>query len=401
MSKKKKGDIVLKKDIVKQTAQNIKAKAEETAKAAEKAAEETKEKAVKAAEDVTAKTSEAAKNVADTVEAKTNESESADENPMSEEISKALKDSFMEAYKKQTEGELEDELDDNVMILCENLVKIYKTKETEVLALQGLELRVEKGEFIAIIGSSGSGKSTFLNLLGGLDRPSAGKLYVDGKNLFKMTESQLVSYKQKTVGFVWQNNARNLLPYLTAIQNVELPMLFCEPKERHQRALDLLTLVGMAHKKDSKLNQLSGGEQQRIAIAIALANRPKLLLADEPTGSVDQKTSDAVLDVFRKLNSELGITIVIVTHDINLAKKVNRVVMMRDGKTSIERIMKEEFVKEQLHGFIEEDTHEEYAILDHAGRVQIPREMLDEIGVNSKKIRMSVDGDKIVITKAE
>ena len=400
MSKKKKGDIVLKKDIVKQTAQNIKAKAEETAKAAEKAAEETKEKAVKAAEDVTAKTSEAAKNVADTVEAKTNETESADENPMSEEISKALKDSFMEAYKQQTEGELEDELDDNVMILCENLVKIYKTKETEVLALQGLELRVEKGEFIAIIGSSGSGKSTFLNLLGGLDRPSAGKLYVDGKNLFKMTESQLVSYKQKTVGFVWQNNARNLLPYLTAIQNVELPMLFCEPKERHQRALDLLTLVGMAHKKDSKLNQLSGGEQQRIAIAIALANRPKLLLADEPTGSVDQKTSDAVLDVFRKLNSELGITIVIVTHDINLAKKVNRVVMMRDGKTSIERIMKEEFVKEQLHGFIEEDTHEEYAILDHAGRVQIPREMLDEIGVDSKKIRMTVDGDKIVITKA-
>ena len=400
MSKKKKGDIVLKKDIVKQTAQNIKAKAEETAKAAEKAAEETKEKAVKAAEDVTAKTLEAAKNVADTVEAKTNETESADENPMSEEISKALKDSFMEAYKKQTEGELEDELDDNVMILCENLVKIYKTKETEVLALQGLELRVEKGEFIAIIGSSGSGKSTFLNLLGGLDRPSAGKLYVDGKNLFKMTESQLVSYKQKTVGFVWQNNARNLLPYLTAIQNVELPMLFCEPKERHQRALDLLTLVGMAHKKDSKLNQLSGGEQQRIAIAIALANRPKLLLADEPTGSVDQKTSDAVLDVFRKLNSELGITIVIVTHDINLAKKVNRVVMMRDGKTSIERIMKEEFVKEQLHGFIEEDTHEEYAILDHAGRVQIPREMLDEIGVDSKKIRMTVDGDKIVITKA-
>ncbi len=307
----------------------------------------------------------------------------------------------MEAYKKQTEGELEDELDDNVMILCENLVKIYKTKDTEVLALQGLELRVEKGEFIAIIGSSGSGKSTFLNLLGGLDRPSAGKLYVDGKNLFKMNESQLVSYKQKTVGFVWQNNARNLLPYLTAIQNIELPMLFCDPKERHERALELLNLVGMTHKKDSKLNQMSGGEQQRIAIAIALANRPKLLLADEPTGSVDQKTADAVLDVFRKLNSELGITIVIVTHDINLAKKVNRVVMMRDGKTSIERIMKQEFVKEQLHGFVEEDTHEEYAILDRAGRVQIPREMLESIGVTGNKIRMTLDGDKIVITKAD
>ena len=155
--------------------------------------------------------------------------------PMAEEISKALKDSFMEAYKKQTEGELEDELDDNVMILCENLVKIYKTKDTEVLALQGLELRVEKGEFIAIIGSSGSGKSTFLNLLGGLDRPSAGKLYVDGKNLFKMTESQMVAYKQKTVGFVWQNNARNLLPYLTAVQNVELPMLAVSSRESQSR----------------------------------------------------------------------------------------------------------------------------------------------------------------------
>lgn len=403
MSKKKKSDIILKKDIVKKGVEAAEKKAEEAKVSASKTAEEAKDTvskaedaAVKASKEAE-KTAEAVKDAAETAK----DAAEADGNPMSEEISKALKDSFMEAYKKQTEGELEDELDDNVMILCENLVKIYKTKETEVLALQGLELRVEKGEFIAIIGSSGSGKSTFLNLLGGLDRPSAGKLYVDGKNLFKMTESQLVSYKQKTVGFVWQNNARNLLPYLTAIQNVELPMLFCEPKERHQRALDLLTLVGMAHKKDSKLSQLSGGEQQRIAIAIALANRPKLLLADEPTGSVDQKTSDAVLDVFRKLNSELGITIVIVTHDINLAKKVNRVVMMRDGKTSIERIMKEEFVKEQLHGFIEEDTHEEYAILDHAGRVQIPREMLDEIGVNSKKIRMSVDGDKIVITKAE
>lgn len=378
MSKKSRKDVVQKKpSVVKAVSEDILSKeANKEAKAAEPVA-------VEAAESVEANGG------AETL------------NPMAEEISKTLKDSFMEAYKKQTEGELEDELDDNVMILCENLVKIYKTKDTEVLALQGLELRVEKGEFIAIIGSSGSGKSTFLNLLGGLDRPSAGKLYVDGKNLFKMNESQLVSYKQKTVGFVWQNNARNLLPYLTAIQNIELPMLFCDPKERHERALELLNLVGMTHKKDSKLNQMSGGEQQRIAIAIALANRPKLLLADEPTGSVDQKTADAVLDVFRKLNSELGITIVIVTHDINLAKKVNRVVMMRDGKTSIERIMKQEFVKEQLHGFVEEDTHEEYAILDRAGRVQIPREMLESIGVTGNKIRMTLDGDKIVITKAD
>ncbi|MBO4686841.1 MAG: ABC transporter ATP-binding protein [Lachnospiraceae bacterium] len=288
------------------------------------------------------------------------------------------------------------------MILCENLVKIYKTKETEVLALQGLELKVEKGEFIAIIGSSGSGKSTFLNMIGGLDRPSAGKLYVDGKDLFKMTESQLVDYKKNTVGFVWQNNARNLFPYLTALQNVELPIRFGDNKDVEKRALDLLNLVGMAHKKDSKLNQMSGGEQQRIAIAIALANRPKLLLADEPTGSVDQRTSDALLDVFRRLNQELGITIVIVTHDINLAKKVKRVVMMRDGKTSSERIIKQEFADPSLlKGFVEEETHDEFAILDRAGRVQIPREMLDAIGVKGNRIRLQLEDGQILVTNGE
>lgn len=327
---------------------------------------------------------------------------SAEGNAMESIISQELRDSFMQAYATQTEGELEDQLDDNVMILCENLVKIYKTKETEVLALQGLELRVERGEFIAIIGSSGSGKSTFLNMLGGLDRPSAGKLYVDGKDLFKLTEKQLVTYKQSTVGFVWQNNARNLFPYLTALQNVQLPMMFADSKDMEKRAMDLLNLVGMGHKKDSKLSQLSGGEQQRIAIAIALANKPKLLLADEPTGSVDQKTSDAILDVFRKLNQELGITIVIVTHDINLAKKVSRVVMMRDGKNSSERIMKEEYHRpEGLKGFIEEETHDEYAILDRAGRVQLPREMLDEIGIKGNRVRLRVEDGKIVVCAPE
>ena len=190
---------------------------------------------------------------------------------------------------------------DDVMIECDSLVKIYKTKDIEVLALQGLDLTVKRGELMAIIGNSGSGKSTFLNMIGGLDRPSAGKLYVDGKNLFQMTENELVKYKRSTVGFVWQNNARNLLPYLTAWENVMTPMLFVEEKEKavseeekKKRALELLELVGLGHRKDSKLNQLSGGEQQRVAIAIALANNPKLLLADEPTGAVDRKTADDI-----------------------------------------------------------------------------------------------------------
>lgn len=335
-----------------------------------------------------------------------NVSEPSEQDEITMRLSQELKDSFMQAYAKSSEGELEDDLDENTMILCENLVKIFRTKDTEVLALQGLELKVQRGEFIALIGSSGSGKSTFLNMLGGLDRPSAGKLYVDGKDLFKLTDKQMVEYKQQTVGFVWQNNARNLFPYLTAQENVELPMRFMSGvKDAEKRALDLLELVGMAHKKDSKLAQLSGGEQQRIAIAIALANRPKLLLADEPTGSVDQRTADKILDVFRYLNSELGITIVIVTHDINLAKKVNRVVMIRDGKTSSERIMKTE-KKAELKGFLDEvedaaevaeETHDEYVILDRAGRIQIPRDMLDEIGVKSNRVCMTVENGAVVI----
>ena len=212
------------------------------------------------------------------------------------------------------------------MVLAENLVKIYKTSELEVLALQGLDLRVERGELTAIIGNSGSGKSTFLNMLGGLDEPSAGKLFVDGKNLFKLTPKEKVIYKRDTVGFVWQNNGRNLLPFMNAMENIMMPMHLTSEKNKKERALELLDLVGMSHRKFSRMNQLSGGEQQRIAIAIALANKPKLLLADEPTGSVDRKTADYIFDLFKRLNKEYNQTIIIVTHDVELSKKVARVV---------------------------------------------------------------------------
>ncbi|MCH5264402.1 MAG: ABC transporter ATP-binding protein [Lachnospiraceae bacterium] len=297
------------------------------------------------------------------------------------------------------------------MIECDSLVKIYKTKDIEVLALQGLDLTVKRGELMAIIGNSGSGKSTFLNMIGGLDRPSAGKLYVDGRNLFQMSEEELVEYKRSTVGFVWQNNARNLLPYLSAWENVMTPMLFMEGKEgprseeeKKQRAMELLTLVGLEHRKNSSLSQLSGGEQQRVAIAIALANNPKLLLADEPTGAVDRKTADDILDMFRRLNEELGITIVIVTHDKELAKKVNRVVSIRDGKTSSERIMKSD-VREKLENmdidWQEEETQEEFSVLDRAGRVQIPGELLEEMGMSGNKVKIGLVDGKIVIEKPE
>lgn len=287
------------------------------------------------------------------------------------------------------------------IVICENLVKIYKTKDLEVVALQGLDLSIAKGELMAIIGNSGSGKSTFLNMIGGLDRPSAGKLTVDGKNLFKLTQKELVRYKRDTVGFVWQNNARNLVPYLNAVDNICLPMTFQSEKKRRDRALELLEMVGMSHKKDSILSQLSGGEQQRIAIAIALANNPKLLLADEPTGAVDGKTANYIMDVLRELNKSLGLTIMIVTHDRMLSKKVNRVVAIRDGKTSSEMIMKQSYADKLDSVTLFDEVHDEYAVLDKAGRLQIPREMLEQMGIQGNKVRVEIQDGKVVISAPE
>lgn len=294
------------------------------------------------------------------------------------------------------------------MIHCEGLVKIYKAADLEVFALQGLDLQVEAGELMAIIGNSGSGKSTLLNMLGGLDRPTAGSLSVDGKNMLKMSERDLVRYKRESVGFVWQNNARNLIPYLTALENVELPILL-GGRRRREHALALLEAVGLSHRKNNKLHELSGGEQQRVAIAIALANHPKLLLADEPTGSLDSRMSEQILDLFRELNRTIGITIVIVTHDPLLAKKVNRVVSIRDGKTSsemIRRISYAEELEELERGIAasesEEDSHVEYAILDKAGRLQVPSAYLESIGVkDTNKVKLELVDGTIVLTSPD
>ena len=288
-----------------------------------------------------------------------------------------------------------------LMIQADGLVKIYKTKQTEVLALQGLDLEVEKGELTALIGNSGSGKSTFLNMIGGLDRPSAGSLIVGGRNLFTMTERDLVDYKRDTVGFVWQNNGRNLLPYLTALENIMMPMNLTSSHKKKKKAEELLDMVGMSHRKHSRMNQMSGGEQQRIAIAIALANSPKILLADEPTGSVDTKTADQIFDIFTELNRN-GQTILIVTHDVALSKKVRRVIAIRDGKISSERILKEsnaERLKEASLDWRNEDTQEEFVVLDKAGRVQIPSDILKKMQLDSNKVSLEYKDDKVIIGK--
>lgn len=298
------------------------------------------------------------------------------------------------------------------IIECENLVKIYKTSELEVLALQGLDLIVEKGELMAIIGNSGSGKSTLLNMIGGLDKPSAGKLMVDGEDLFKFKEKQMLKYKRETVGFVWQNNARNLIPYLTAKQNIDM-IMGVDPKYKNKySSLELLEMVGLTQRKNNKLGQLSGGEQQRVAIAIALCNNPKLLLADEPTGAVDTRTTNTILDLFRELNKTLDVTVVIVTHDDQLSKKVDRVVAIRDGRTSSEFIRKKSYAMElqslqqgihdSFEENIKEETHEELAIIDKVGRVQIPMEYLENIGLKGKnKIKIEMETNKIVLVHPE
>lgn len=289
------------------------------------------------------------------------------------------------------------------MIRCENLVKIYKTSEVEVVALQGLDLDVQRGELMAIVGNSGSGKSTLLNMLGGLDKPSAGSLTVDGKNLLKFTDKDYMEYKRSTVGFVWQNNARNLVPYLTAVQNVELPMLLKGQRKRRQRALELLEKVGLSHRKNSRLDQMSGGEQQRVAIAIALANKPKLLLADEPTGSVDTKTSNMILDIFKELNKTESITVVIVTHDVKLANHIDRVVAIRDGRTSSEIVRKRSYVEElnEMGDIIRvendngEETHEELAVLDRSGRLQLPKDYMQSLNIKGgDKVRVELDEER-------
>lgn len=292
------------------------------------------------------------------------------------------------------------------MIHCDNLVKIYKLADLEVVALQGLDLHIEPGELLAIIGNSGSGKSTLLNMLGGLDRPSAGNLLVDGKDMLKFSERDLVKYKRESVGFVWQNNARNLIPYLTAMENVELPILL-QGRRKRERALELLDAVGLSDRTRNRLSELSGGEQQRVAIAIALANRPKLLLADEPTGSVDSAMAEQILDLFRDLNRSMGLTVVIVTHDPEVARKVDRVVAIRDGKTSSEFIRRKSYADElaELEQGItsdEEETHIEYAVLDKAGRLQIPSSYLESIGLKNKnKIQVSLEDGKIILVAPE
>ena len=286
---------------------------------------------------------------------------------------------------------------DHPIIVCDNLVKIYKIADLEVFALQGLDLVVKQGELLGIVGASGSGKSTLLNILGGLDRPSAGRIWVDGLDLLNLSNAALDHYRRAMVGFVWQQGARNLIPYLDALENVELPMTLAGQtgKDKRERAEELLEAVGLSHRRTHKLSELSGGEQQRVAIAVSLANRPHLLLADEPTGELDSTTALTIYKTLQDLNERYGLTILIVSHDITIAKHVHRVVAIRDGKTATETVRQRangNDPKATSEGPHLEDILEELTVLDSAGRLQIPKEYLERCNIKAR-VRLEVTED--------
>jgi ABC-type lipoprotein export system ATPase subunit len=285
----------------------------------------------------------------------------------------------------------------DALVVCDNLVRIYQVGQIEVQALQGLDLLVKPGEMMAIVGASGSGKSTLLNVLSGLDVPTAGRVRVADRDLMTMSAAQRLAYRREVVGFIWQQTGRNLLPYLTSAENVALPMSFAGVRgaPRRARVAELLEALGVADCAGRLPGQMSGGQQQRVAIAVALANRPRVLFADEPTGELDSATAAEVYGALRAANAELGATVIIVTHDVEVSEHVQRTVAIRDGRTSTEVLRRASVDGNGDHEVIAE----EYAVLDRAGRLMLPADYRAALGL-SDRVRLDLEPDHIAVRAA-
>ena len=286
----------------------------------------------------------------------------------------------------------------SLQIECTDLVKIFTAEGVEVQALQGLTLRVERGELTAIVGASGSGKSTLLSILTGLEIPTAGRAIVAGHDLLAMTSAQRTRYRRETVGFVWQQTSRNLLPYYSAAQNIAMPLAIAGvPRAQRSARVDaLVELLGMGDFARRHPAQLSGGQQQRVAIAVALANEPEVLFADEPTGELDEVNSQVVFDALGSVNRELGVTVLIVTHDEEVSTKVRRTVQIRDGRLSTEvhrSTETDEFGEEQHRS-------QEFVVLDRVGRLQLPQEYVRTLGLQGL-VRLELADDHAQVHPTE
>lgn len=278
---------------------------------------------------------------------------------------------------------------ESASIEVERAVKIYRIGSTDVTALAGLDLRVEAGEMIGVIGPSGCGKSTLLNMIGALLTATSGKVKVGGVDLSELSAASLDEYRRTRVGFVWQETSRNLIPYLSALDNVLIPLRLAKIDDPVQQAKELLDLVGMGDRADHIPGQLSGGQQQRVSIAVALANGPSLLLADEPTGELDGETAEEVYALLRSVNSDLGITVVIVSHDPNMAQTVDRVVELRDGQSAMEH-----------HAHRDADEDGIVLLVDTVGRIRMPDEFREELGIG-ERVQAELEGDRITLTPFE
>ena len=280
--------------------------------------------------------------------------------------------------------------DDDVVVDCDQLLKVYPLDGQDVIALQGLRLTIRRGERVGIIGASGSGKSTLLNILGALDEPTAGRVRVAGVDLTNARPADRNRFRRSTVGFVWQQGSRNLVHHLSAIDNVALPRRAARLDDPEGRARDLLDLVGLADRGSHRPAELSGGEQQRVAIAVALANEPALVLADAPTGELDSTPSLEINELLRRVTATTGLTQVIVSHDRELARHVDRVVTVREGRISAEH----RSLDDQSGGI------EEFLAVDRFGQLQLGEQHRDVLGTDGL-ITATVDGDEIRLRRAD